>query len=456
MLERLRRTDWPGNVRELENTVERAVVLATGSVIDAAALAIVEPPTAAAASGLPSPRLHDNVEWAEKESVRRALQQAGGVKKDAAEPRDQPARAQLLPLQVQDRLVAEALGPGSRVGSYEVIDRLGTGGMGEVYRARDTRLGRTVALKVLRAGADPELLHRLDREARAASALNHPNIVHIYDVGEAAERGGRALRGDGARRGRDAAAPARARGRCRMPELLDLGAQLADGLAKAHRAGIVHRDLKPENLMVTPDGLLKILDFGLAKLWPPPLGDVDARETLSRHGTQAGMLLGHPRVHVARAGQRPAVDHRTDQFAVGLILCEMATGRPAVPPRHPGPGAGGRDRARPGAAARLRAGRAARARGARRPLPAEGPGAAASRSTDELAAELAALAGRSRAGSLRGIAGRAVAPPRRRRPSVAVSPSRRAPRQPPAVYHVQRHGGRGTVRELRRGASSPS
>ena len=149
----------------------------------------------------------------------------------------------------------DALASGARIGSYEVIDRLGAGGMGEVYRARDTRLGRTVAIKVLRSGADPQLLQRLDREARAASALNHPNIVHIYDVGAAADVPGahyvvmECVEGETLRR--------RLRpGPLPLGEVLDLGAQLADGLAKAHRAGIVHRDLKPENLMVTPDGLL--------------------------------------------------------------------------------------------------------------------------------------------------------------------------------------------------------
>src|SRR5687767_14313928 len=131
--------------------------------------------------------------------------------------------------------------------------------MGEVYRARDTRLGRTVAIKVLRSGADPELLRRLDREARAASALNHPNIVHIYDVGEAADAAGahyvvmELVEGETLRRRLRA-------GRLGLPELLDIGAQLADGLAQAHRAGIVHRDLKPENVMLTPGAVVKILD----------------------------------------------------------------------------------------------------------------------------------------------------------------------------------------------------
>ena len=221
----------------------------------------------------------------------------------------------------------ETLAAGARVACYEVIDRLGAGGMGEVYRARDTRLGRTVALKVLRSGADPELLHRLDREARAASTLNHPNIVHIYDVGVGAGQAGahyvvmEHVQGETLRR-RLAGGP------LAIPEILDLGAQLTDGLASAHRAGIVHRDLKPENLMVTPDGVLKILDFGLAKLVTAPLGEIDARETLSHHATRAGTLLGTLEyMSPEQASGRP-VDHRTDQFSVGLLLCEMATGRP--------------------------------------------------------------------------------------------------------------------------------
>jgi serine/threonine protein kinase len=128
--------------------------------------------------------------------------------------------------------VTQALAPGARIGCYEVIDRLGAGGMGEVYRARDTRLGRTVALKVLRPDADPELLRRLDREARAASALSHPNIVQIYDVGVAAGQAGEhyvvmeCVEGETLRR-------RLARGPLPIPELLELGAQLTDGLARA-------------------------------------------------------------------------------------------------------------------------------------------------------------------------------------------------------------------------------
>ena len=328
--------------------------------------------------------------------------------------------------------MAEALAAGTRIGSYEVLDRLGTGGMGAVYRVRDTRLGRTVALKVLRPGADPELLHRLDREARAASALNHPNIVHIYDVGVAAGEAGEHyvvmeyVEGETLRR-------RLSRGALPIPELLDLGAQLADGLASAHRAGIVHRDLKPENLVVTADGTLKILDFGLAKVVPAPLGDVDARETLTRHGTQAGTLLGTLEyMSPEQASGRP-VDGRTDQFAVGLILGEMATGKPlfrretpaevlaAVIERDPEP----LRQLRPDAPEPLEAlvSRCLQKDPARR-FP----------KTDDLAAELAALAGRSRHGSLAGpppLPGPAVSA------EIVMAPSAPARPAAPAVYHVQ-------------------
>jgi serine/threonine protein kinase len=329
--------------------------------------------------------------------------------------------------------VEEALASGARIGSYEVIDRLGAGGMGEVYRARDTRLGRTVALKVLRLGADPELLHRLDREARAASALNHPNIVQIYDVGVAASQAGahyvvmEHVEGETLRR-------RLARGAFPITELLDLGAQLTDGLAKAHRAGIVHRDLKPENLMVTPDGVLKILDFGLAKVVAAPLGDIDDHETLSRHGTQVGMLVGTLEyMSPEQASGRP-VDHRTDQFSAGLVLCEMATGRPlfrrdtpaqvlaAVIERDPDP----LGRLRPDVPHALETlvTRCLQKDPARRFL-----------KTDELASELAALAGRSRSGLRTGERPREAASPL----SIELMPPASSPPGPagPEVYHVQ-------------------
>ena len=325
--------------------------------------------------------------------------------------------------------MADALAPGARIGSYEVIGRLGAGAMGEVYRARDTRLGRSVALKVLRVGSDPELLHRLDREARAASALNHPNIVHIYDVGEAAGLEGahyvvmELVEGETVRqRLRPGPLP--------IPEVLGLGAQLADGLAKAHRAGIVHRDLKPENLMITPDGALKILDFGLAKILPALLGDVEEGQTLSRHGTRAGTLLGTLEYMSPEQAAGRVVDHRTDQFSLGLILHEMVTGRPTFR----------RDTPAQVLAAVIE--REAEALGRLRPgVPAALESLVARclqkdprrrfEKTDEVAAELAALAGRARAGTL--------APPISVEvlPSPAAPQARAVPSGASGLYHVQ-------------------
>ncbi|HET9315791.1 MAG TPA: serine/threonine-protein kinase [Vicinamibacteria bacterium] len=316
----------------------------------------------------------------------------------------------------------DVIGPGARIDDYEILDRLGAGGMGEVYRARDTRLGRTVALKVLRAGADPDLLRRLDREARAASALNHPHIVHIYDVGEAPGAAGahfivmELVEGETLRRHL-------ANGPLPMAELLELGAQLADGLARAHRAGIVHRDLKPENVMVTPEGRAKILDFGLAKV-TAPLADSEG-ETVSRYGTRAGTLLGTLEYMSPEQATGRPVDHRTDQFALGLILHEMATGRPsfrrdtpaqvlaAVIERDPEP----LGRLRPDAPPELEAlvARCVQKDPEKRFA-----------KTDDIAVELAGLAGRSRSRSMTDA--RAI--------SVEVLPAReRRPR--PTVYHLQ-------------------
>jgi hypothetical protein len=336
--------------------------------------------------------------------------------------------------------LAEALGPGSRVGVYEIVDRLGTGGMGTVYRARDTRLGRIVALKVLRAGDDPELLHRLDREARAASALNHPNIVHIYDVGVAASETGahfvvmEYVEGETLRR-------RLARGPLAIPELLDLGAQLADGLAKAHRAGIVHRDLKPENLMLTPDGLLKVLDFGLAKVVPPPLGDVTKDETLTRHGTQAGTLLGTLEyMSPEQASGRP-VDLRTDQFSVGLILGEMATGTPLFRRDTPAQVLAAVIEREPPPLRQLRADVPPALEALVARCLQKDPSLRYAR-TEDLASELATLAGRSRAGSLAGVSAAQAGPPPQPQKAISAEivggPPAPAAARTPALYQVQR------------------
>jgi non-specific serine/threonine protein kinase len=216
---------------------------------------------------------------------------------------------------------------GVRLGPYEITGPLGAGGMGEVHRARDARLGRDVAIKILPAevASDPERRARFEREARAASALNHPNIVTIYDVGSgtdgalyiAMERvDGSTLRHIVERGPLPAAA------------LLDVGAQIAGGLARAHAAGITHRDLKPENVMVNTDGLVKILDFGLAKRIA--VLSADSRSpTATRGDTEEGALLGTVGyMSPEQASGRPA-DFRSDQFSLGAILYELASGRRA-------------------------------------------------------------------------------------------------------------------------------
>jgi Tol biopolymer transport system component len=218
-----------------------------------------------------------------------------------------------------------SLASGARLGAYEILGPLGAGGMGEVYRARDTRLGREVAIKVLPAdvAADPDRLARFEREAKAVSALNHPNIVTLHEVGTS-EAGpylvlerveGQSLRSlIGA-------------GPLPIRKLLDLGAQIAAGLAKAHAAGIVHRDLKPDNVMVTSDGFAKILDFGLARLvWPDEgLGDSVDTATFVKQ-TESGVILGTlGYLSPEQASGKPA-DYRADQFAFGALLYEMATG----------------------------------------------------------------------------------------------------------------------------------
>ena len=211
---------------------------------------------------------------------------------------------------------------GSRLGPFQIIDRLGAGGMGEVYRALDDRLGRKVALKVLPTDllSNREGLARFALEARSASALNHPNIVTIFEIGQADSSPYLAMElidGWTLRHLIEA-------GPLPVKKTLDLAMQIAAGLAKAHQAGIVHRDLKPENIMVTPDGFVKILDFGLAKLQGGLQGG-----SAPQNGslTQAGFVLGTPDyMSPEQAAGRP-LDFRSDQFSAGLIFYEMLTRR---------------------------------------------------------------------------------------------------------------------------------
>ena len=220
------------------------------------------------------------------------------------------------------------LSAGSRLGPYEILAPLGAGGMGEVYRARDTRLGREVAVKVLPAAlaSDPERLKRFEREARSASSLNHPNIVTIYDIGSSDSVSYIAME-------LVSGEPLRAvllQGALPVRRLLQIGAQIAEGLAKAHAAGIVHRDLKPENVMVTEDGLVKILDFGLAKLTQPDTSGSGTTQAPTVSGaTGEGVVLGTVGYMSPEQATGGAVDYRSDQFSFGSILYEMATGRRA-------------------------------------------------------------------------------------------------------------------------------
>jgi len=218
-----------------------------------------------------------------------------------------------------------ALAPGARLGPYQIVAPLGAGGMGEVFRARDTRLGREVAVKVLPGGAaaDPERRARFEQEARSASALNHPNIVTLLDIGDADGISFIAMEHVEGRTLRElvGAGPLPAR------KTLDLAAQLADGLAKAHGAGIVHRDLKPENVMVSKDGFVKILDFGLAKLIAPLAESHSELQTAAAPDTAAGAVLGTVGYMSPEQASGRAVDFRTDQFALGAILYEMVTGK---------------------------------------------------------------------------------------------------------------------------------
>ncbi len=217
-----------------------------------------------------------------------------------------------------------SVAPGSRLGPYEVLAPLGAGGMGEVYRARDGRLGREVAIKVLPAelAGDAERLERFEREARAAAALNHPNILAVHDLGthegapflvcELLE--GETLR-DRLRAGRPAPAAA-----------LGWALQLARGIAAAHARGVVHRDLKPENLFLTRDGHLKILDFGLAKVSAPATVAATAPTVA---GTLAGTLLGTAGYMAPEQARGLPADARSDIFAFGAVVYELLAGESA-------------------------------------------------------------------------------------------------------------------------------
>jgi serine/threonine-protein kinase len=219
------------------------------------------------------------------------------------------------------------LSPGSRLGPYEIVAPLGAGGMGEVYRARDPRLGREVAIKVLPASfsKDPDRLRRFEQEARAAGILNHPNITAVYDVGTVGDAPyvvselleGETLR---SRLAGGALVPGRA---------IEYALQIAHGLATAHEKGIVHRDLKPENLFITKDGRVKILDFGLAKLTKPDETGPQTNLPTETAGTEPGVVMGTLGYMSPEQVRGKPSDARSDIFSFGSILYEMLSGRRA-------------------------------------------------------------------------------------------------------------------------------
>ena len=218
-----------------------------------------------------------------------------------------------------------ALSPGTRLGPYEIVSAIGAGGMGEVYRAKDTRLGREVAIKVLPAefSSSQDRLSRFEQEARSASALNHPNIITVYDIGSVDSHSYIAMelvQGQTMRELLEA-------GPLSLRRAVTVAAQLADGLAKAHAAGIIHRDLKPENLMISKDGFVKILDFGLAKPVVLPSKEASGLATIAK--TDAGTILGTVGYMSPEQVAGKATDFHSDQFSFGSILYEMVTGKRA-------------------------------------------------------------------------------------------------------------------------------
>ncbi len=216
---------------------------------------------------------------------------------------------------------------GTRLGHYEILSPLGAGGMGEVYRAKDPQLGREVAIKVLpeALALDRERISRFEQEARAASALNHPNIVTIHEIGREGDVAFIAMELVEGRTLRELTAS----GPMPVRRMLSVAAQVADGLSKAHAAGIVHRDLKPENLMVSKDGFVKILDFGLAKLGESESGDLSAMPTMAHPETLPGTVMGTVGYMSPEQASGEPLDFRSDQFSLGSIVYEMATGKKA-------------------------------------------------------------------------------------------------------------------------------
>src|SRR5438094_3988266 len=214
------------------------------------------------------------------------------------------------------------LATGTTLAHYRIVSKIGAGGMGEVYLAEDSRLDRQVAIKFLHEqfGGNADKLNRFVREAKAASALNHPNILTVYEIGEA----------DGEKYivmelidGTTLREHLSGRASLEVSTILKIGVQVADALSAAHDAGIIHRDIKPENIMIRKDGLVKVLDFGLAKLAGRQAPAFSDAPTLEHHKTGPGIIMGTAAYMSPEQARGHHIDARSDMFSLGAVLYEL-------------------------------------------------------------------------------------------------------------------------------------